>query len=49
MSKGSGELKIKISLICTIRILNGRSPNGKSGICASQIRAHCDIKCGSDG
>ena len=27
----------------------GRSPNGKSGICVSQIRAHCDIKCGSDG
>ena len=42
-------LKIKISLICTIRILNGRSPHGNSGIYVSQIWAHCDLKCGSDG
>ena len=41
--------KIQNSLICTIRILiNGRSPNGKSGIYVSQIWAHCDLKCGSD-
>ena len=30
-------LNIKISLICTIRILNGRSPRINSGIYASQI------------
>jgi len=40
--------KIKISLICTIRMLNGRSPNGKSGIYVSQIWAHCDLKFGID-
>jgi hypothetical protein len=40
---------IKISLICTIRILNGRSLHGNSGIYVSQIWAQCDLKCGSDG
>ena len=41
-------LDIKISQTFTIRILNGRSPHN-SGIYVSQIYAHCDLKCGSDG
>ena len=42
-------LDIKISQTSTIRILNGRSPHGNSGIYVSQIWAHYDLKCGSDG